>query len=304
VKERFEGDNRPVLLSLLGRQFGGGQPAIADQIATHGELVEYGPGQQLILEGGEDNDVFFIVAGTVSVVVKGREVRQLAVGDHVGEMSAIEPSQKRAATIVAQDTVVAIKMTGAAFVRLADTFPDIIWKGVAQELAWRLFDRNRQMSAPNEKPRLFIMSSVEGLRVAQEIQAGLKHDVLATVWTDGVFWAGGYSLEALERVVAESDFGVAVAMFEDIVETSRGDRAPTMRDNVLFELGMFMGKLGRKRSILVYPQLKGLKLPSDLHGLTPASYAAGNDDDLAARLGPVCTEIRNVVRHFGVRVAS
>lgn len=57
MKERFEGDNRPVLLNLLGRQFGGGQPAIAEQIATLGDLVEYGPAQQLILEGGEDNDV-------------------------------------------------------------------------------------------------------------------------------------------------------------------------------------------------------------------------------------------------------
>lgn len=115
---------------------------------------------------------------------------------------------------------------------------------------------------------------------------------------------GGYSLEALEKVVAESDFGVAVAMFEDIVETARGDRTPTMRDNVLFELGMFMGRLGRKRSILVYPQQKGLKLPSDLHGLTPASYVPGDEADLAARLGPVCTEIRKVVRQFGVRVSS
>lgn len=189
MKERFENDNRPVLISLLGRQFGGGHSAIAETIAELGELVEFKPAQQLIFEGGEDNDVFFIVAGTVSVVVKGREVRQLAVGDHVGEMSAIEPSQRRAATVVAQDTVVAIRMSGAAFVRLADAFSDVIWKAVAQELAWRLFDRNRQMAAPNEKPRLFIMSSVEGLAVAQEIQAGLKHDVLATVWTDGVFWA-------------------------------------------------------------------------------------------------------------------
>ncbi|MCM0751645.1 hypothetical protein DEA98_10730 [Brucella pseudogrignonensis] len=111
--------------------------------------------------------------------------------------------------------------------------------------------------------------------VAHEIQAGLQHDVMATVWPNGVFWAGGYPLESLETAVAESDFGVAVALFEDIVETGRGDRKPTIRDNVLFELGMFMGRLGRRRSILVYPNLKGLALPSDLHGLTPASYLPG-----------------------------
>ncbi len=89
---------------------------------------------------------------------------------------------------------------------------------------------------------MFIMSSVEGLSVANEIQAGLQHDVLATVWPNGVFRACGYPLESLETAVAESDFGVAIALFEDIVETSLGDRKPTIRDNVLFEPSMFIGR--------------------------------------------------------------
>ncbi|MNF09251.1 hypothetical protein D3C80_2098700 [compost metagenome] len=44
----------------------------------------------------------------------------------------------------------------------------------------------------------------------------------------------------METAVAESDFGVAIALFEDIVETSLGDRKPTIRDNVLFEPSMFI----------------------------------------------------------------
>ncbi len=205
MKERFEGSNRSALIGSLSRQFGGGHSALAEKIVELGELMEFKPAQELIVEGGEDNDVYFIVAGTVSVVVKGREVRRLASGDHVGEMSAIEPSQRRAATVVAEDTVVAVKLGGSAFVEFADAFPGVVWKSVAQELAWRLFDRNRQLIAPNEKPRLFIMSSVEGLPVAQEIQALLKHDVLATVWTDGVFWAGGYPLESLCQTALKID---------------------------------------------------------------------------------------------------
>lgn len=304
MKERFEGSNRSALIANLKRQFDSGDTEVAETIAAFGELVEYRAGDVLMAEGGEDNDVFFLVAGGVSVVVKGQEVRTLKAGAHVGEMAAIEPSQRRSASVFAEDTVVAIRMSGAEFSALADKFPGLIWKSVAQELSRRLFDRNRLMVTPNEKPRMFIMSSVEGLDIANEIQAGLQHDVLATVWPNGVFWAGGYPLESLELAVSESDFGVAVALFEDIVETSRGARNPTIRDNVLFELGMFMGRLGRRRSILVYPRHEGIKLPSDLHGLTPASFQPGEAKTLAARIGPVCTEIRKIVRQLGVKTPN
>lgn len=304
MKERFEGENGAALIGSLKRQFDSGDTEVAEAIASGGELVEFKAGDVLIAEGGEDNDVFFLVSGQVSIVVKGQEVRQLKSGDHVGEMAAIEPSQRRAASVIAVETVVAVKMAGSDFTRLADKFPPLIWRSVAQELSRRLYDRNRHMAAPNDKPRMFIMSSVEGLAVANEIQAGLQHDVLATVWPNGVFWAGGYPLESLETAVAESDFGIAVALFEDIVETSRGDRKPTIRDNVLFELGMFMGRLGRRRSILVFPKLPGLTLPSDLHGLTPASYSPGEAKDLPALLGPVCTQIRKIVHRLGVKTAG
>ena len=304
MKERFEGENRAALIGNLKRQFDSGDSDVAEAIASGGELVEFKAGDVLIQEGGEDNDVYFLVSGQVSVVVKGQEVRQLKSGDHVGEMAAIEPSQRRAASVVAVETVVAVKMSGGNFTGLADRFPPLIWRPLAQELSRRLYDRNKHMTTPNEKPRMFIMSSVEGLAVANEIQAGLQHDVLATVWPNGVFWAGGYPLESLETAVAESDFGVAVALFEDIVETARGDRKPAIRDNVLFELGMFMGRLGRRRSILVFPQHKGLELPTDLHGLTPASYLPGAPKDLPASLGPVCTQIRKIVHQLGVKTAN
>lgn len=304
MKERFEGSNRSALIASLKRQFDCGDTDVAEAIAAAGELVEYKAGEMLIAEGGEDNDMFFLVAGGVSVIVKGQEVRTLKAGAYVGEMAAGEPSQRRSASVFAEDTVVAVKMSGARFSALADRFPGLIWKSVAQELSRRLHDRNRLMATPNDKPRMFIMSSVEGLDVANEIQSGLQHDVLATVWPNGVFWAGGYPLESLELAVAESDFGVAVAHFEDIVETSRGTRNPSIRDNVLFELGMFMGRLGRRRSILVYPSHAGIKLPSDLHGLTPASFQPGDANTLAARLGPVCTEIRKIVRRLGVKTPN
>jgi CRP/FNR family cyclic AMP-dependent transcriptional regulator len=212
VKERFEADDGVLLISALARHFDGGGIEVAKAISKAGDLIELSVGDVLISEASEDNDIYFIISGTVSVVVKGQQIRTLRPGDHVGEMAAIEPSLPRSASVIADSTLVAVKMTEGAFATIANTFPSIIWKSIAQELARRLNDRNRLMSSPNEKPRMFIISSVEGLEVARELQVGLQYDVLATVWTDGVFWAGGYPLEALEGAVSESDFGVAVVL--------------------------------------------------------------------------------------------
>ena len=213
-------------------------------------------------------------------------------------MAAAEPAQPRSATVAALETVVALKVSNTDFQQIGSRFPKI-WRPLAADLSRRLFERNKLLIAPNAFPRLFIMSSVEALDVARFIQKGLDRDVAAKVWTDGVFFAGGYPLDILEKSVESSDFAVAVAQPDDIVE-SKGIRSPTLRDNVLFEPGLFMGKLTRFRTILVHPRVKNLKLPSDLHGLSLLSYEQCNPADLPARLGPVCTDIRTIIRSLGV----
>lgn len=303
MKERFEGDGRPHLIDSLKRQeFINGNQQMAEAVVQRGELIEFAKGDRIIVEGGEDNEVFLLLAGSVAIVVKSNEVATRKAGQHVGEMAAIEPAQKRAATVIAHETVVAMKLRSATFSSLGKEFPQI-WLPIARELSRRLYQRNEMIPPPNEYAKLFIVSSTEALDVAREIQAQLERDVFSTVWNEGVFFAGGYSLEALEKAVMESDFAVAIAQADDIVET-RGGRYPSLRDNVLFELGLFMGKLTRYRTVLVHPRASGLKLPSDLYGLTLASYDPGKPNELRSRLGPACTEIRKIVRNLGVRTLT
>ena len=279
----IRGDGAPDLIDALKRQeVAAGRGDIVAALIKHGALVEFAKGDRIIVEDGVDNDVFFLVSGSVSVTVKGKEVATRKAGEIVGEMAAIEPAQKRAATVTAHDTVVALKVSSAVFGSIGRDFPQV-WKPIAQELSRRLYQRNHLIQPPNEAPRLFIMSSVEALPIAYEIQSALQHDVLPTVWTQGVFFAGGYPLEALEKAVRTSDFAVAVAQPDDIIET-RGERHQTLRDNVLFELGLFMGVLTRFRTFLVHPKVPHLKLPSDLHGLGVLSYPAGKEEDLGSRL--------------------
>src|SRR5271170_8120363 len=104
MKERFEGDNRFNLIDALKRQeFVGGDGAIAEQMAAKGELVEFQKRDRLIVQDAEDSDIYLLLAGSVSIVIKGIEYRSRFAGEHVGEMAAIEPTLKRSAMVVAND---------------------------------------------------------------------------------------------------------------------------------------------------------------------------------------------------------
>jgi len=300
MKERFQGSNAGQLVRAMKNQTLVGQDeALAAALAASGTLIEFQSGDQLIEQGTADNDIYFVVYGAVSIIVNGAQINTRKAGEAVGEMAAVEPSLPRSATVRALEPTVALKVANDRFLAVAEAHPKI-WMPIAQDLARRLFQRNQTIALSNNSPKLFIISSSEAKDLAYAMHTGLGPDVFSRVWDQGVFWAGGYPLEALEQQVAESDFAVAIAEPDDIVE-SRGTRAPTLRDNVLFELGLFMGKLSRHRSILVHPRIKELRLPSDLQGLTAIPYDAHGASP-ATRMEPVCDQIRSQVARLGVKV--
>ncbi len=146
------------------------------------------------------------------------------------------------------------------------------------------------------KPKIFIASSVEGLDVAYAIQSNLDFDADITVWSQGVFTLSQTSLDSLVTELEASDFGIFVFTPDD--ETViRGESTRTIRDNVLFELGLFIGKLGKDRCFFVVQDRTELHIPTDLYGITPARYRGDRgDNNIVAALGPACNDIRRVVR--------
>lgn len=141
--------------------------------------------------------------------------------------------------------------------------------------------------------RIFIGSSSEGLRVANEIHSQFRNEFDVEVWNQGtVFGLGTSTLEALEEAVLSYDFGIFVFTPDDEVYV-RGQVNPVARDNVVFELGLFAGKLSRKRAFIVQPK-RGVVLPSDLNGITTASYDSSRSR-LSASLRPACETIRNAI---------
>ena len=86
--------------------------------------------------------------------------------------------------------------------------------------------------------------------IANELQAGFKHDPFnAFVWKDGIFGPGGIAFDSLAQSAGRADFAAFVISPDDTV-LSRHKEHIAPRDNVIFELGLFMGVLDRKRVVL------------------------------------------------------
>lgn len=146
------------------------------------------------------------------------------------------------------------------------------------------------------RPAVFIGSSTEGLNVAREIELQLQVAAETTIWKDGIFRLGFAALESLMSILDQFDFAIIVLSPDDTVET-RGQSYASPRDNALFELGLFMGRLGRSRTFIVHAEGVDLKLPSDLVGVTASPYRYR--DNLSAALSPTCTPIVKAIHALG-----
>lgn len=300
--KRFQGnEGRRRLIDILSKQtIVNGDINLASSFADLGVLAKYESGQILIEDGSNDNHMFFILTGTIDVLVNRRVIASRKAGEHVGEMALIDPSSARSATVKANETVVTCSVSEANFSKLAQASPEL-WRRLAIELADRLRQRKAHVIPPNHRPHLFIGSSAESLPVARAIQLGLEHDnVTVKVWTDGVFGASTFTIEALENEVQTADFGLMVLAPDDKV-LSRAEKEDAPRDNVIFELGMCMAALTHDRTFFVHPRNISLKIPTDLLGLTPLTYCLGEDNDFDAALGTVCERLRRLIFKLGVK---
>ena len=119
-------------------------------------------------------------------------------------------------------------------------------------------------------PSIFIGSSSEGLSVARMLQAQLQ-EFTAEVWDQGLFTPGNYPMETLSKELRSRDFAILVCTPDDLI-LKRSNEVTVARDNVIFELGLFMGVLGRERTFIVVPSRAKIELPSDLCAITQVRY--------------------------------
>jgi predicted nucleotide-binding protein len=227
-------------------------------------------------------------------------VRQ--AGCHFGEMAAMDYTALRSATIVTADEVVVLKLSPERFIKIAEKNQDV-WKRIANELASRLRERTKFHRNKNDIPILFIGSSSEGLSVAEAIKSAcesiLKKKIEVRLWSDGVFQTSKTVVEDLMRMAEGCDFSVLVLTPDDKT-ASRGKFKSAPRDNVIYELGLFTGALGRDRSLIVMPSVIDVKIPTDLLGVTTLRYEpAKTTRTLKKRLHAVAMQIAQRINELG-----
>lgn len=117
------------------------------------------------------------------------------------------------------------------------------------------------------RPTIFVGSSVESKPIAEKLRACFPvNEFEVDIWYDGVFGATSSSggtmsnMEWLKGFTDIYDFAIFIFVPEDtIVSATRKDledKAPrtaqVTRHNVVFEFGMFLGRVGAKRSFILF----------------------------------------------------
>jgi hypothetical protein len=154
----------------------------------------------------------------------------------------------------------------------------------------------------SKRPLVFIGSSSEGKEIAEHLQLALEPVADCEVWDQGVFELGGDALGSLLKAAERFDFGVFVMTADDQV-TKRGEVSMVPRDNVVLELGLFLGSVGRQRSIIVLERA-GVAFPSDLAGITVAQFRRRDPRNPRAEVGPAATLIKERVSELGIKAIS
>jgi len=124
------------------------------------------------------------------------------------------------------------------------------------------------------KKKLFIGSSFEELKLAEHIKELLDDDFDVTIWNDNIWDTAVFKINQnfladLLKASLQFDFGILLGTSDDKV-MFRGKEVLQPRDNVLFELGLFTGRLGTSKCAFLID--KEIKLPSDFNGLTLARF--------------------------------
>lgn len=150
------------------------------------------------------------------------------------------------------------------------------------------------------KYKVFIGSSSEHLDYAESVQLNIEkiHDIEVVCWNQGIFTPGNYPLEDLLDNLGKMSFGIFVLAPDDFIKIRENDYY-TVRDNVLFEMGMFYGALGRKRTFFIVPKNTAdtFRIPSDLDGINYARYIwESTGENFDQRVGSACTQIKRKIK--------
>jgi len=136
-----------------------------------------------------------------------------------------------------------------------------------------------------DTPGVFIMSSRAGEKIAQALQGLLARSGLSGVQvgcTEGA--SGGGHIDTPRRMALRHDFGIRVVLPVDLGKAG----ALSLRDGVVYDLGVMSGALGIGRGMALLVGLDGVEpdLGSGFPGLVVDQVSLDSAGDLEKQLAP------------------
>jgi hypothetical protein len=154
----------------------------------------------------------------------------------------------------------------------------------------------------SSRPIVFVGSSTIGLDAAHAVQhqlQSLRNVAQVRIWNELVDSISQGILESLVSKLPTFDFGVLIFTPDDPIR-SGGEDLFAVRDNVLVELGLCIGRLTRERTFVLAADDVKLKIPSDLGGIIYGRFKLQNRyDELLSEVGPACSSIASAIMNAG-----
>lgn len=119
------------------------------------------------------------------------------------------------------------------------------------------------------KPRIFIGSSSEELHYATKVKRLLEPEFDVVIWNDNLWEKSTFKLNNnflndLLKAPLKFDYGILIGTPDDQV-TKRDKDVLQARDNILFEFGLFIGRMGIKKCCFLVKN--EVDIMSDLSGI-------------------------------------
>jgi len=143
------------------------------------------------------------------------------------------------------------------------------------------------------KPTIFIASSSEGLDAARAIKTQFDDEATVDIWNEDIFYLNKSFLASLLNLASFYDYAIMVFSSDDLLK-KREQEIKVPRDNVIFENGLFLGRLGPNRTFIVCE--KDVDLFSDYRGITVATYE--KRENMVSAVGNACNLIRPYIQNF------
>ena len=150
------------------------------------------------------------------------------------------------------------------------------------------------------KRKLFIGSSSEGAQIATMVKNAICKEcgdwIDAEIWTEkGMFKLNNSTFDNLLNKSIIFDYAIIVATADDYIE-KRGNANIAIRDNVIFEYGLFTGAMGKTNAHMLIE--KSSEIPSDIVCNTLCLF---ENENINEKINEIISTIKTTNNSFNYR---